>query len=369
MRQGLNKRKRWVIKLGTSSLTDEQGNFSFESLEKIVSETALLKAQNYEVILVSSGAIALGMEALGIAKRPKTLPELQACAAIGQGRLMGAYERAFKQHGLHSAQILLTRDGLQDRERYLNVKNTLSALLKLGVVPIVNENDTVATEEIKFGDNDTLSVLIANVADADLLVFLSDIEGFYLKDKTLIRHIHNPKELEEYTAHIHSKRSEKTAGGMRAKLQAAKVAMQSGIPIVLANGRDKEVISKILKGEEIGSLFYPSEHHTSARKKWMAHSAKAKGVLTIDAGACRALTQGKKSLLPSGVKTVSGEFEVGDLVRIQDEEGNIFACGLVHYDSREIEKIKGHKTSEIVSILGYHRTDELVHRNNLAFLE
>ncbi len=369
MRQGIKKRKRWVIKLGTSSLTTEEGVFSFDALEKTVEEAAALKSQNYEVILVSSGAIALGMEAIGLARRPKALPELQACAAIGQGRLMGAYEKAFKKHGLHSAQILLTREALQERERYVNVKNTLSELLRLGVVPVVNENDTVATEEIKFGDNDTLSVLIAGLIEADLLVFLSDIEGFYLKDKTLIRQIHDIKEMENYMQHIHAKRSEKTAGGMRAKLEAAKIAMKCGIPIVLANGRDKDVIGKILKGEEVGSLFYSARHRTSARKKWMAHSAKAKGCLTVDEGACRALLAGNKSLLPSGVVAVSGDFQIGDLVRIQDEAQNVFACGLVYYDCREIEKIRGKKSGEIHSVLGYHRADELIHRNNLVILE
>lgn len=369
MRERLKNAKRWVVKLGTSILTTPEGHFSLKQLEQIASQAAALLRKKIEVILVSSGAIALGMETLGRTKRPTALPELQACAAIGQGKLMKAYETSFSAHGFHTAQVLLTRDGLQDRQRYVNAKRTIETLLEMGMVPIVNENDTVATEEIKFGDNDILAAQVANMTEANLLVLLSDIDGFYLRDKTLIRQIHSPDELKEYTSHIHEKRNEKTAGGMKTKLEAAQMAMRSGIPVVLANGRDGEVMMRILKGEEVGSLFFPVSGKTSARKIWLAHSASAKGTLTVDSGAYRALREGKKSLLASGVTACSGNFKLGDSVRLSDEKGHVFACGLVNYSSDEIGKIKGRKTKDVSELLGYKRSDELIHRNNLVFLE
>ena len=369
MRQMLSQSKRWVIKVGTSTLTTQDGHFSFHQLDKIISQVLVLLHRGVEVVLVSSGAIALGMETLKLAKRPKTLPHLQACAAIGQGKLMKAYETAFSERGFHTAQVLLTRDEFQDRRRYLNAKNTVESLLKMNIVPVVNENDTVATEEIKFGDNDMLAAQVANLAEADLLVFLSDIDGLYLKDRTLIRRIRSFGELKEYTRHIYPKRSEKTAGGMKAKLEAAQVAMRSGIPIVLANGRDEDVINRILTGEEVGSLFCPTESKTNARKRWLAHSAQVKGSLTVDLGAYRALVEAKRSLLPSGVLGCSGHFKVGDLVQLMDREGSIFGRGLINYSYDELEKIKGRKTTEISDILGYTRSDELIHRNNLVLLE
>lgn len=369
MRERLTHAKRWVVKLGTSMLTTPEGHFSQSQLEQIAGQVVTLLRKNIQVILVSSGAIALGMETLSRRKRPSTLEELQACAAIGQGKLMKAYETCFSARGFHTAQVLLTRDGLQDRERYVNAKRTMETLLDMGIVPVVNENDTVATEEIRFGDNDILAAQVANMTEADLLVLLSDIDGFYLRDKTLIRQIHSSKELKEYTSHIYKKQNEKTAGGMKTKLEAAEMAMRSGIPIVLANGRDQEVMLRILKGEEVGSLFFPATHKTSARKKWLAHSASAKGTLQVDSGAYRALREGKKSLLVSGVTGCSGNFKLGDSVRLADEEGRVFACGLVNYSSDEVSKIKGRKTKEVPEILGYKRSDELVHRNNMVFLE
>lgn len=259
MRERLKNAKRWVVKLGTSVLTTTEGHFSSKQLDQIASQVAALLGKKIEVILVSSGAIALGMETLGRAKRPTALPELQACAAIGQGKLMKAYETSFSVHGFHTAQILLTRDGIQDRERYANARRTIETLLEMGVVPIVNENDTVATEEIKFGDNDILAAQVAHMTQTNLLVLLSDIDGFYLRDKTLIRQIRSTDELKEYASHVHEKRNEKTAGGMTTKLEAAQMAMNAGIPVVLANGRDSEVMARILKGEEIGSLFLPKK--------------------------------------------------------------------------------------------------------------
>ena len=285
MRQQINKAKRWVIKIGTSTLTTPEGHFSHRQLENIVSQVVALLRRDIQVILVSSGAIALGMDTLKRTRRPTTLPELQACAAIGQGKLMKAYEAAFSSAGFHAAQVLLTRDGLQDRERYVNAKNTIQMLVKMGAVPIVNENDTVATEEIRFGDNDVLAAHVANMVEASLLVFLSDIDGLYLKDKTLIRQIRSSEELKEYTSHVHPKKSEKTTGGMKTKLEAAHMAMRSGIPIVLANGGDERIMERILKGEEVGSLFFPVARKTNAKEKWLTHSASVKGTLTVDAGA------------------------------------------------------------------------------------
>ena len=368
MRQQLAKGKRWVIKIGTSTLTTAEGHFSFRQLENIVGQITALLHKGIQVVLVSSGAIALGMDTLKRAKRPTSLPELQGCAAIGQGKLMKAYEAAFSSHGFHAAQILLTRDGLQDRERYVNARNTLQELFQMGAVPIVNENDTVATEEIRFGDNDVLAAHVANLVEANLLVFLSDIDGLYLKDETLIRQIHSPEELKEYASHVYPKRSEKTAGGMKTKLEAAHIAMSSGIPIVLANGRDERIVERILKGEEVGSLFFPAREKASARKRWLAHSASSKGTLVVDQGARRALTELKKSLLAGGVVKCSGHFKMGDVVDLTDEGGQIFARGLINYSRDEVNKIKGSKTKEIDSILGYKRSDELIHRNNLVFV-
>ncbi len=369
MRQQLNKAKRWVIKIGTSTLATSEGHFSYHQLENIVSQVIDLLKRDVQVILVSSGAIALGMDTLKRTKRPTALPELQACAAIGQGKLMKAYEAAFSNTGFHAAQVLLTRDEIQSRERYVNAKNTIQTLLEMGAIPIVNENDTVATEEIRFGDNDVLAAHVAGMVEASLLVFLSDIDGLYLKDKTLIRQIHSLEELKEYMAHVHPKRSERTAGGMKTKLEAAQMAMRSGIPIVLANGRDDRIVERILKGEEVGSLFVPSKQKASAKKRWLAHSASSKGMLVIDQGAYRALKEAKKSLLGSGVLKCSGNFKLGDVVDLADENGQVFARGLINYSREEVLKIKGRKANEIDSILGYKRSDELIHRNNFVFLE
>ncbi|OGX05817.1 MAG: glutamate 5-kinase [Omnitrophica bacterium RIFCSPLOWO2_12_FULL_50_11] len=368
MQQEFNKSRRWVIKVGTSSLVTAEGHFSTHQLESLVSQVVALLHRKIQVVLVSSGAIALGMDTLKLAKRPHSLPELQACAAIGQGKLMRAYETAFSNRGLHSAQLLLTQDCFQDRKRYVNAKNTVEALLRMGSVPVVNENDTVATEEIKFGDNDVLAAQVADLVGADLLILLSDIDGLYLKDKTIIRHIRSSAELKECAEHIHAKRSEKTKGGMETKLQAAQMAMRSGIPVVLANGRDEHVIDRALKGEEVGSLFHPTSEKMNARKKWLAHATSTKGRLIVDTGARQALVNGKRSLLASGVVACSGNFRLGDPVEVVDESGVVFARGLVNYSREEVEKIKGCKTGMIHSILGYKRCDELLHRNNMVFL-
>lgn len=369
MRHQINQGKRWVIKIGTSSLTTPDGRFSVRNLENLVSQVIMLLRQKIQVILVSSGAIALGMDTFNRTKRPVLLPDLQACAAIGQGKLMKAYEEAFSRFGYHAAQILLTQDGLQDRVRYVNAKKTIQALLKMGAVPVVNENDTVATEEIRFGDNDILASQVANLVEANLLIFLSDIDGLYLKDKTIIRQIQSEEELKEYAAHIHPKRSEKTAGGMKTKLAAAHAAMRAGIPIVLANGRDERVIERILKGEEVGSLFFPLNKKASALKRWLTHSASAQGTIFLDAGACRALAEGKKSLLAIGIMKCTGNFKLGDVVEVADQSGDIFARGLVNYSRDEVMKIKGKKAEEIDFLLGYKRIDEVIHRNNLVFLK
>lgn len=368
MRQQLAKTKRWVIKIGTSSLATAEGHFSYHQLENIVSQVITLLHRNIQVILVSSGAIALGMDTLKRARRPRRLPELQACAAIGQGKLMKAYEAIFSSAGFHAAQILLTRDGLQDRQRYVNIKNTVEELLKIGAVPVVNENDTVATEEIKFGDNDILAAHVANLVEANLLVFLSDIDGLYLKDRTLIRQVHSEEELKECMSHVYPKQNEKTAGGMKTKLEAAHMVMRSGIPIVLANGKDERIVERLLKGEEVGSLFFPTARKASARKRWLAHSAASKGMLILDSGARHALVEARRSLLASGILRCSGNFKLGDVVDLVDEQGEIFARGLINYSRDEVVKIKGRKTKEINLILGYKRSDELIHRNNLVFL-
>jgi glutamate 5-kinase len=369
MRKHHSHSKRWLLKIGTSSLITPEGHFSAVRLDAIVSQAVSLLNKGLEVVLVSSGAIAIGMDTLKRTRRPNALPDLQACAAIGQGKLMRIYESAFSSRGFHAAQVLLTQDGLQNRALFVNAKNTINAILKMGAVPIINENDTVATKEIRFGDNDVLAAHVANMVEAKLLIFLSDIDGFYQKDKTIIRQIHSVRELKEYAHHVHVKKSERTAGGMVSKINAARVAMQSGISIVIANGNDDTVIERILKGEEVGSLFHPSPAKVNGRKKWLMNSALPKGHVAVDGGAQQALVKGRKSLLARGVLRCAGTFKLGDPINILDSQNMLFARGLTNYSCEEVEKIVGRKTDEIVNLLGYKRSDELIHRNNLVLIE
>lgn len=366
MRQNLKHAKRIVIKAGTSILTSKDGRILEESLGRLGTEILNLMKAGKQMVLVSSGAIAFGMESVGLQTRPREMPRLQACAAIGQGKLMHAYEEFFSKRGLHTAQILLTRDGLEARDRFLAARKTLEELFRFGALPIVNENDTIATEEIAFGDNDVLSVQVAHLIQADLLILLSDVDGFYLQDGSRVRSVQSEGEIDhELLRHLKDIKNQRTVGGMKAKLKAAQSAMRLGVPLAIVNGHEKGVITKFLEGEDVGTAFIAGRERKNARKKWIAFSAARRGALTVDAGALEALQSKKKSLLPGGVISVEGKFERGDVVELKASGGKVFGRGVVNYSSRELEQIAGKKTTEIPSILGYKNQDEVVHRNDL----
>ena len=357
--------RRIVLKAGTSILTSPKGFFSSSAIARLGKEILPLFHSGHEVVLVSSGAIACGMKTLSLKRRPKELKKLQACAAIGQGKLMHAYEEFFSPQGIHTAQILLTRDVLEERGRFLNAKRTLAELFSLGILPIVNENDTVATEEIAFGDNDLLSVGVAHLVQADLLILLSDVDGFYLEDGTRIRVVEEWRQLEKLSTHLRDQKKEVSVGGMKAKLEAARLAMQSGIPLLLVNGHEEKILEKVVAGEDVGTLFAAGERRRTARENWIAFSAPKKGSIEVDRGAYEALARSPKSLLPRGVVGQDGKFGRGEVVELRFES-QVFGRGVVQYSHEELAKIAGHKTDEIKEILGYKYKDEVIHRNDLV---
>ncbi|NOX97865.1 MAG: glutamate 5-kinase [Nitrospirae bacterium] len=366
--------KRLVIKVGTAVLASPTVGINDKRIEKIVDEIVDLRQSDQEVILITSGAIGAGMRALGLKERPRTLPGKQAAAAIGQSYLMHLYERCFRKRGYLVAQILLTQDDLTDRKRYLNARHTLMTLLKLNVIPIINENDSVGVEEIKFGDNDTLSALVTNLVGAELLIILSDIDGLYATDPRkrggdkedyirLVEKIDSQTEIEaggpgEITS----------TGGMYTKLEAARIVTNSGEPMVIANGKTPRVIRRLLEGEDIGTLFLPRKKKVASRKRWIAFTRRRCGRIFVDEGAKEALKLKGKSLLPSGIVRVEGSFSEGDMVSVSNENEEEFARGLSNYSSLELEKVKGAKTKEVKSILGYKYYDEVIHRDNLVIL-
>lgn len=369
----ISEASRIVVKVGTSTLTYPTGKLNLERIEHIVKQLADLYNQGKEVILVSSGAIGVGVSRLGLAQRPETIPEKQAAAAVGQGLLMHIYEKMFAEYGAVVAQVLLTRDDIGDRKRYLNAKNTLVTLFSMGVIPIINENDTVAVDDIKFGDNDLLSALVASLVGADLLIILSDIDGLYAGNPNQQRDAKLIKVVEEITPEIlevaGGAGSSLGTGGMLTKIQAGKIAMQSGTFMVIANGSEKNIIRRIVRGEEIGTVFIPKENHLHSRKRWIAFGQGFQGKICIDDGAVIALKSEGKSLLPSGITKVEGEFERGSAVDVCDHYGRIFAKGLVNYSARELRQIQGHSTGDIEKILGYKYYDEVIHRDNLVLFD
>ena len=362
---------RIVFKVGTSTLTHSTGKLNLNLIEKLVRQLSDLIYQGKEVLLVTSGAVGAGLGILGYDHHPRTLPEKQACAAVGQGVLVHIYQKIFSEYGSHVAQLLLTRDDLSDRNRFLNARNTLLNLLKNKIVPIINENDTVAVDEIKFGDNDTLSALVAGLVDADLLILLSDIDGLYTGDPHKdadVSLIETVEEIDESIESIAGGASNKFAsGGMITKIEAAKIAVRAGIPMIITNGSKIENISRIFQGEKVGTFFVPPKDiNTQTRKRWLAHSSNVKGQIWVDYGAFKAIKEKGKSLLPRGIVDVHGSFKLGDIVSIINHEGHEFARGRVNYDSLEVEKIKGVKCEDIITILGYQDYDEAIHRDNLA---
>ena len=362
--------RRIVVKVGSSSITHGTGKLDLEQMERLVRELQNLRNQGKEVVLVSSGAVAAGLGKLGLAKKPKSMPEKQAIAAIGQGILMHMYEKMFAEYGGTVAQVLLTGEDLRDRKRFSNARNTLNALLKMNVVPIINENDTVAVEEIRFGDNDTLSAMVASLINADLLVMLSDIDGVYSGNPRTDVDAQFIEIIKEITPAIEGLAggvgSNLGTGGMVTKINAAKIATNSGVAVIIAHGRQEQVLGRIVDGENFGTLFLPKDSRMQTRKKWIAFGSAVKGRITIDDGACSALIKDGKSLLPSGVVKVEGDFLTGDTVSLLRTTGEEIARGVVNYDHRQLLMIKGAKTQEIETILGQKDFDEVIHRDNLV---
>ncbi len=368
-RQQIINTRRWVVKIGSALLTNEGRGLNQQGIASWVEQLAALRQQGHELVLVSSGAVAEGMSRLGWSKRPHALHEQQAAAAVGQMGLVQAYESCFQRHGMHTAQVLLTHDDLSNRGRYINAQSTLRTLLDLGVVPIINENDTVVTDEIRFGDNDTLGALVANLIEAELLVILTDQDGLCDKDprqhadaKLIHQTPVNAPGLEQMAS---GSGGALGRGGMLTKVRAARLAARSGSITVIAAGREERVLLRLAEGEELGTLFLPDKAPEAARKQWLAGHLQVRGTLILDAGAVSMLRNSGKSLLPVGVKSLTGEFLRGEMVSCLDEAGNEIARGLVNYSAQDTYRIQGQPSSRIEELLGYLGEPVLIHRDNL----
>lgn len=364
--------RRIVVKIGSSLLTDGGRGLNKLAIAGWVAQMAWLRAQGVDVVLVSSGSVAEGVSRLKLKARPKTLHELQAAASVGQMGLVRCFENEFQQHDLLAAQVLLTHDDLSDRQRYLNARSTLLTLLGFGVVPVINENDAVATEEIRFGDNDTLGALVANLVEADLLVILTDQMGLFDANPTL-----NPEAKLISSAAADDRLLDEVAGesisglgrgGMFTKVRAARLAARSGAGCVIVSGKIKRVIERVFQGEELGTYLIPNLEPLVARKQWLAGQLQVKGVLMLDDGAVKILRGAGKSLLAVGVKSVQGGFKRGDLVSCRDMQGREVARGLINYGAEESQKIAGKPSGEFEGILGYADEAELIHRDNLVLM-
>ena len=370
-RRQLGRVRRLVVKVGSGLVTTPGAGPDRRRITALADELAAARADTRDVVLVTSGAIATGMARLALPQRPRSIPEKQAAAAVGQSALMRYYEAAFKRHGLAVGQVLLTAQDIGDRARYLNARNTLLSLLRFGVVPIVNENDTVAVEEIKVGDNDNLSALVASLIEADLLVLLTDVDGLYTANPAVDSAARKLDTVDAVTDEIvrlvWDGAGTGSVGGMATKLQAAQKAAAAGVPMIIANGRADRPLGRLLRGEPLGTYFAPKSDRLGARKRWIGFAVPPQGRLTVDAGAVRALTLGGKSLLPSGVVEVEGDFAAGEVVAVVGEaDGKEFARGLVNFDAPELRRIRGAKTREIEPRLGYKSFDEVIHRDNLV---
>ncbi|MBM4053286.1 MAG: glutamate 5-kinase [Planctomycetes bacterium] len=369
----IKKVKKVVIKIGTGVITDDKGYLDKKQIKGLAEQIIELRNRNFNVTVVSSGAIGCGMGELGLQKRPGTLPELQAVAAIGQSKLISTYDSFFKLHGYHAAQILFTREDFENRKRYLNTFNTIHTLFQMKAIPVVNENDTISIDEIAFGDNDELSALVTNLIDAELLIILSSVDGLYDKQPEgknevnvipVVEHITQKTRQMAYDA-----KTLRGVGGMHTKLQAASIVTNAGEKVIIANGRRENILPKIFEYENVGTLFLPKKEKLTSRKRWIGYTKKSKGMVIVDEGAYAALSKKGKSLLASGIVSIEGNFEKGDIISICKKENHeVFARGLTNYSSEEIEKIKGSSTSSIHKALGYKSYDEVIHRDNMVLI-
>ena len=370
-RKKLRDTRRWVVKVGSALLTDDDSGLNTSLVQAWVDQIVSLRRLGIEVVLVSSGAIAAGMRRLGWHERPHELYRLQAAAAIGQMGLTQLYESAFKSYAFHTAQVLLTNADLADRQRYLNARSTLRGLLDLNIIPVVNENDTVVTDEIRFGDNDTLAALVANLIEAEVLVLLTDQSGLYDADPRIRLDAKLIKEAMAGAAHLHDMAGPSSAvgrGGMRTKLEAARKAARSGTFTIIADGAVSGILLQIRDGVDLGTLLTPPGSRLAARKQWLASQLQVKGRLFLDSGATQVLTRDGRSLLPVGVSNMEGDFKRGELVTCVSPEGNEVARGLVNYSAGETHQIMGHSSDEIETLLGYVNEPELIHRDNMVIL-
>ncbi|HEX9626863.1 MAG TPA: glutamate 5-kinase [Acidiferrobacterales bacterium] len=371
IRTSLSKVRRCVVKIGSALVTNNGQGLDAGAIAGWAEQLAALRARGVEVVLVSSGAVAAGMQRLGYPQRPHALHELQAMAAVGQMGLVQIYESAFQKHGLHTAQVLLTHDDLSNRARYLNARSTLLTLIDLKVVPVINENDTVATDEIRFGDNDTLAALVANLVEAELLVILTDQAGLYDRDPRAhadARLVHEGSAGDPALEAMAGGSGALGRGGMRTKLAAAAKAGRGGAATCIASGREPQVLARLLAGEVLGTYLTPPVGKVTARKRWLADHLQVRGRLHLDDGAVKVLRESGRSLLPVGVKAVEGGFKRGELVVCVAPDGREVARGLANYSAEEATRIMGHKAERIEAILGYVDEPELIHRDNMVLL-
>jgi glutamate 5-kinase len=365
-RGDLRQVRRLVVKIGSRLLRDDLDG----RVAMLADEAAAFRARGGELVIVTSGAIALGVHGLGLSARPTELPGLQAAAAVGQGRLMHVYQTAFAARGLPIGQVLLTHDDVADRRRYLNARRALVELQRLGAVPVVNENDTVSVDEIKFGDNDRLAALVTSLVGAELLILLTDVDGLYDGDPRdpTAKLVPEVDDVEATRGWAGASGSNVGTGGMASKIEAAAIAGRFGVATAIASGRADQPIRRLLDGETLGTLVWPRVDRLAARKHWIAYALKARGQLRVDAGARTALIDSHRSLLPRGVRAVEGDFGAGDPVELCDEAGHAFARGLCALDADELRRVLGHRGDEIASVLGYPAAGVVVHRDDLVIL-
>ncbi|MCU6714640.1 glutamate 5-kinase [Megasphaera butyrica] len=372
-RELLQKKNRIVVKVGSSTLTHETGKLNYHRIERLAMEIADLANQGKEMVLVSSGAVSAGMGPLGLSARPKTIREKQAVAAVGQGVLMHTYEKMFREYGQNVGQVLLTRMDAQDRKKFMNSRNTLLTMLQMGVIPIINENDVVAIDEFKIGDNDTLSAMVSNFIEADLLIILSDVDGLYTANPQTHPEARIIPVVTEVDKHVYDiaggAGSSIGTGGMYTKIQAASIATSSGVDMVIASGSEDGVLRRICQGEDVGTWFTAKDSNLHTKKRWLLSGGKARGSLIVDGGCRNALVEHGSSLLPVGIAAVEGEFHEGDIVNVM-YEGLVIAKGIVNYNSESVEAIKRHKTDDIEKILGHEGVyEEVIHRDNLVVMQ